>query len=487
MSSPVPTRTSFRLRLALQTTLIAGLIVGIFGVGAWLYARHQLALNLDLRITETGRRLWTQLTPRSVVTDFAKAQQDLPQVQLLILANAGDHRLIYSNLSEPPLSLFKPHLPTGPSVATLPSNEPLRRPQSPLVPSYNQRPQMAEIRLPVFFTAAVGAAEYRFGAFSSPFYTVFVGVGIADFYAEVWHAAYLLSAAALALLTLAGVGAWWSAGRALRPLDRIIHTTRALRASDLGIKIPLMPRDDLEFAEIIAVLNDMMQRLEVSFQQAARFSADASHELKTPLAVIQSLLQEALRESQPETPMYEHLSALLHEVSRLKSITQALLTLSQADAGKIPLNLQRYDLSEDLRGLVEDAELLCEGAGLSFRADIQPGLEITADRTLMRQVFQNLLTNAVKYNQPQGRVELTLMSHEDVHEFTILNTGPGIDETQKARLFERFFRADTARHTEGSGLGLNIAYELAKANAASLSLLSSDAYSTIFTVRLSSR
>ena len=253
---------------------------------------------------------------------------------------------------------------------------------------------------------------------------------------------------------------------------------------DLDLRIPSSPRDHSEFAELIAVLNGMMDRLQTSFQQAARFTADASHELRTPLSIMQVSLHDALRHSPPGTAAHEQLESLARECARLKSITHSLLLLSQADAGKLPLTRERYDLSHDLARLVEDGDAICEQAGLRCEHDIAPGFHIEADRGLMRHVFQNLLSNAVKYNRPDGLVKIALTADDGHADFTIANTGPGISAEAQPRLFERFFRADAARISEGAGLGLNIACELARANGAQLRLLESDGDHTRFQVRM---
>ena len=343
---------------------------------------------------------------------------------------------------------------------------------------------MPEIREPVFFTVKTADGGWRFGAFSNPHFTLFAGLALRDFHADARRAAWWYAAAGALGLGLAGIGAWWTSRRAMRPLDRIVATAQHLTASELDRRIPSGPRDDREFAQLIDVLNGMMDRLQTSFEQAARFTADASHELKTPLAVMQVTLHDALRRSTAGTGAHDELESLARECARLKGITHSLLLLSQADAGKLPLTRERYDLSRDLARLVEDADALCEQAGLRCEHEVAPGVHIDADRALMRHVFQNLLSNAVKYNRPDGLVKIALTAGDGHVEFTIANTGPGIPAEAQPRLFERFFRADAARTSEGAGLGLNIAYELARANGAELRLLESTDDQTRFEVQM---
>jgi signal transduction histidine kinase len=244
--------------------------------------------------------------------------------------------------------------------------------------------------------------------------------------------------------------------------------------------------DDREFAQLIDVLNGMMERLQSSFQQAVRFTADASHELKTPLAIMLATLDDAVRNAEPGSDEHERLVSLFEEANRLKKITQSLLLLSQADSGRLPTNPETYDLSSDLSRLIEDGEILCEQAELTLEHHFEPNMEVNADRALLRQVFQNLLSNAIKYNRAQGRVSLRLVRDDNVVVFTISNTGPAIPEENQSRLFERFFRGDKAhsRQTDGFGLGLNIAVEIARANGAELRLASSKEDETVFEVRL---
>ncbi len=479
------TRPTFRLRLAIHTMLVAGVLVAAVGTGAWWYAKRQLARNLDLRVADAARRLWTQITPRHGTAEmreaasaiFGSAELDGGGTAVLAQSHTENKPVIYASAAAP-TDGFRDRLPSGEGVITTPDDTRPRERTPPTQRSNLQRPQMPEIRHPAFFTTRTAKGEWRYVALSSPRYTVFIGLSTREFYAEVRRAAWGFVAVGAVGLMIAGLGAWWLAGRAMRPLQRVVATAEKLSATELGGRIPTTPKDDREFAQLIAVLNAMMERLHASFEQAARFTADASHELKTPLAVMQATLHDALRSGQP--PPVE---ALLGEVSRLKSITQSLLLLSQADAGKLPLQRERYNLSTELAGIAEDADALCAEADLTCEHTIAPGIEIEADRALMRHVFRNLLTNAIKYNRPAGSVTMSLRREGDRAIFSITNSGPGIPSEMQPRLFERFFRADHSRQGEGTGLGLNIAAELARANGAEVILEEADINRT--TLRLS--
>ncbi len=481
---------TFRRRLALQTMLVSGVVLAAFGIASWWYARQQLARNLDFRITESANRLAPRLNQRSQPDLIRKAVQDLfgdlnranSATALAIAENDENAATLFvaREVSASEVTDFKAHLPafTRPALQSRESPPATTRGHTPppSEPGADRNVRRAaptpETREPIFFNTEIGGEAWRVGGFGYPRITVFVGLSLREYYAEARRTGWWFTVAAITGLGLAGLGAWWSSRRAMQPLERIVATAQALTAADLSQRIAIESRDHHEFVQLITVLNDMTSRLQQSFLQAARFTADASHELKTPLAVVQAMLHDALRQSAPGIA-HERLECVAREIARLKSITQSLLTLSQADAGKLPLQWEDYDLSADLQWLVEDAEVLCANAGLRQESKITSGLHIRADRTLMRQVFQNLLTNAVKYNRPAGLVRIELAERGGCAEFTITNTGSGIHAGSQARIFERFYRGDAARDrgNDGFGLGLNIAFELASANGADLCLI----------------
>lgn len=531
---------SFRLRLALQTMLVAGVLVAGVGLAAWWYAGRVLERSVDDRIVAPAQRVWSRIDPRTtdeqfkVIADMVfgtSPSQDGAAALLVKEHRQGRTLFATPNAPKDLEQAFRDRFPSEEDIRNAPPDmggPPPRRPPPPpeqdhgfdeilgLPPRPNFepegrnegggndedanarssqvsgthglafRPQMPLVREPLLFTVHSNSGDWRFGAFSSPQYTLFIGLSLTDYYAELNGMARWFTAMGVLGLLFAGVGAWWTSKRAMRPLERAIRTAQRLTASDLAERIHLSRDDDREFAQLIDVLNGMMERLQSSFQQAARFTADASHELKTPLAVMLADLDDAVRHATPGSPEHERFLSLFEEANRLKHITQSLLLLSQADAGRLPTHPETYDLSADLGRLVEDAEILCEQAGLTLVKQIAPRLVVHADRHLLRQVFQNLLGNAIKYNRPEGGVTLRLAREEGTVVFTILNTGPAIPLEHQSRLFERFFRGDAARHrqTDGFGLGLNIATELARANDAELRLISSHQDETVFEVRI---
>jgi len=234
------------------------------------------------------------------------------------------------------------------------------------------------------------------------------------------------------------------------------------------------------------VLNAMMDRLEASFRQAVRFSADASHELKTPLAIMQGELENALQAAEPDSSEQRLFSGLLEETQRLKSITRGLLLLSQADSGQLRLTLEEVNLSSELETLVDDASVLATGSDLHFDLALAPNVRVRADRSLLQMAVLNLLSNAVKYNRSGGRVTVDLTTTGDEIALTVCNTGPGIPAGDQRKVFERFFRGDRTRSRaiDGLGLGLSLAREIVIAHQGRLALQESTPERTCFVLTL---
>ncbi|MDA7644863.1 ATP-binding protein [bacterium] len=281
------------------------------------------------------------------------------------------------------------------------------------------------------------------------------------------------------------VGAWWLAGRALRPVVALTRTTEQVTAEGLDQRIAEQSHDR-EFNRLITVFNEMMDRLEKSFAQASRFSADASHELKTPLTIMQGEIERALELTSTHSDQQRVFVQLLEEVQRLKGISNKLLLLSRADAGQLQISAVSVNLSEMAEELAEDAVIMA--FELKVHTEIAPGIHVQADPELLAHVLRNLLSNAVKYNIEEGWVLLELMLKRKTVEFRVSNSSLGIADEERERIFERFHRADSSRRckVEGMGLGLGLARVIARAHGGGLKLLRSDPNIVIFGVSLPS-
>jgi heavy metal sensor kinase len=311
----------------------------------------------------------------------------------------------------------------------------------------------------------------------------FVAGDLAAISAELWQALRRISVVAgpIALL-LTVLGAWLSSWLALRPVTRLRDAMKSVDQRALDRRLP-MEREAREFRELIASYNGMLERLEASFNQASRFSADAAHELKTPLTILRGQIERAIPRA-ADDEQQRNLAQMLDEVGRLASISRKLLMLSQADAGRLVLRRTRVDISSMLRDRVADTRMLEPQASLSVH--IQDGLLLQADEELLGQVLNNLLDNAIRYTPPGGRIDILAQAAPTGVELRVANTTRPMSQADRARLFERFYRGDQARNrgVDGHGLGLSLSRVIARAHGGDLVLEPSDETEVVFKLTL---
>ncbi len=336
-----------------------------------------------------------------------------------------------------------------------------------------------------FQTVSNAAGEWRVGMLDAAGSTLIIGIHTGSLRSELRQLRNVGLLILLPALLLVAIGGWLISGQALRPIRTIANTAEHVTASGLDQRIPLSHADP-EITRVILVLNRMMDRLQSSFQQATRFSADASHELRTPLAIMQGELENAIQEARPGSNEQRVFGNLLEETQRLKTITAGLLMLTRADAGQLAPRLQAVDLSAMLEGLMEDVRMLAESEGYDFKVDVPFGVIVQGDPSLLRTALLNLLVNAVKYNEPGGRVEVTLESRDGKVTIIIGNSGPGIPVSDQPLVFGRFHRVDVARQrkVDGLGLGLSLAREMVRAQGGELVLQGSRPGWTSFMVTM---
>jgi signal transduction histidine kinase len=283
------------------------------------------------------------------------------------------------------------------------------------------------------------------------------------------------------LVTL--VGSAWVASKAIAPVEEIRQAAKTITAQRLDQRLPVPPTKD-EIAGLIEVLNATFERLQRSFEQSVRFSADASHHLKTPIAVLRAGIEEVVADVDCSESTQARAEALLHRIHHLSSVVDNLLLLSRADAGRLDLSKAEFDLGEVLEGVLDDALTLAEPFDLRVEADVPKHLLLTADRTFVAMIAQNLVENAVKYNTPGGRIRVQARAVNGAVEMTIGNTGDGIPTDRTSQLFERFYRVRGDERVPGHGLGLSTARELARAHGGDVELVRSDGNWTEMRARL---
>ncbi len=288
-------------------------------------------------------------------------------------------------------------------------------------------------------------------------------------------------------LLLIAVGAWVLSGSALLPVRKLTNVITQVTATGLDQQVPVSSAD-VEFVELIEVFNQMLTRLERSFKQSSRFSGDAAHELKTPLAILRGELELAMQQADPGSPLQQSLSNLMDEVSRLSTIVRKLLLLSLADAGQMHLRRAKVDLGEILMVLLEDIELLAPDLPVTVK--VKADLWVRGDRDLLTQVLQNLIDNAIKYNLPEeaeGRsLSIAGQQRGRYVQVTVTNASRDIPIEERDRIFDRFYRGDRSRNRkrEGFGLGLSLSREIARAHQGELKLDRAAQGQTAFTLTL---
>ncbi len=311
-------------------------------------------------------------------------------------------------------------------------------------------------------------------------------VAAADFIGSEQFGVFVLIAPLIVLLSV--IVAFLITGRALRPVDEIISDVSAITdGRSLHRRLPQGEGDD-ELARLSATLNAMIARLEQSFAALRRFTADASHELKTPLTVLRADLERAMAAGPRSTEGLVALEEALQETTRMADLVESLLTLARADEGRFDLHREPVPLGPLVIDVTETAQILGEEAGLKVSVEALEDATVMGDALRLRQLFLNLVTNAVKYTSRGGHVDLSLLRRGDVVEFAVRDTGQGIAGADLPYVFDRFWRADRARsrssERSGVGLGLAISQYIAHAHGGSITVASRLGRGSTFTVSL---
>jgi heavy metal sensor kinase len=265
------------------------------------------------------------------------------------------------------------------------------------------------------------------------------------------------------LVVLASLLGYWLSGRALAPVNRIVESAESIGVQNLSRRLE-MPRAKDELRRLTETLNAMLGRIESSVAHITQFTADASHDLRTPLALIRTNAELALRRPRREDEYRETLGRILAAAEESTQLIEHLLTLARADVGAAQLHFEPADLSQVLRKVSPLARIMAQAKGLGFSATIDSKpLPINMDSSAVERLLLALLDNAVKYT-PEGSLSLCSYSHEGQAIVEVQDTGVGISDTDLPHIFDRFYRADQTRSHEvpGSGLGLAIARWIAE-------------------------
>ena len=282
---------------------------------------------------------------------------------------------------------------------------------------------------------------------------------------------------------------YWLAGRSLRPVDTMVGELEAIQDGRSLHRRLAVPTGEDELSRLAQKLNAMLSRVEQSFNALRRFTADASHELKTPLMVLRAGVERSLTDPQTPNDLVGSLDETLRQINQMSELVTNLLTLARADEGRAGLVLAEADLRNLVHEALETAELLGTEQGVDILSDLptEP-VVVPIDAPRIRQLLLNLVTNAVKYTGSGGQVSIGLRSEAALATLTVADTGIGIAPGDLEHVFERFWRADPARSRTGdrpgTGLGLAICKWVAEAHGGTIEVQSRPGRGTIFTVTL---
>ena len=273
----------------------------------------------------------------------------------------------------------------------------------------------------------------------------------------------IITNAALILLpffvAFIALGGYLITAKALRPLSAMTETARAIsEGNDLTRRIRLGSGRD-EVHVLAHTFDQMMERLQSSFETEKQFTSDVSHELRTPVAVILSQCEYASQEGTPSEELRGSIGVIGAQARKMSALISQLLTLARADSGKQKLQYELVNLSELAEIIVEEQSIAAEEKGITLLTDIQPEILLRADETMMMRLFINLISNSITYGKPDGHTLVTLSANEAEITGSVQDDGIGIPADKLDKIWQRFYQVDPARtsgSSSGSGLGLSM-------------------------------
>jgi len=428
-------RLSIGVRLTLWYVAIFTLGELLFAAGTWMILRHSLFDliddNLESQVEDLRNLLGTQqnrAAPAQISNDIAS---------IYGREHAGDYVEVDDETGQP---IYRSRF--------------LQMQQSILL-------RLDTVNQPVYRTRKINGRHIRFLfeklEVNGRVYSIGTGAPAGDA-VETLHLFrnYLLVFAPLWLLASAGVG-YWMSRKALAPVDTLVRTARDITGTNLTQRLQTLKTGD-ELQRLTDTLNEMLDRIESAFQKITQFTADASHELRTPVSLIRTEAELALRRSRPQSEYEESLRQILHEAERTTQLIEQLLQVARADSGRESLTMQTLDLTKILRSTVNIWQQVAAARDIKFSTNIpETDISVTGDQALLRRLADILLDNAFKYTPSPGFVKLVLEVRQETAVITVQDSGVGIAHEDQEKIFERFYRVDKARSRELGGVGLGLA------------------------------
>ncbi|HTV61880.1 MAG TPA: ATP-binding protein [Verrucomicrobiae bacterium] len=312
--------------------------------------------------------------------------------------------------------------------------------------------------------------------------TIVVGCSIAPELKELHHTAWELAGIGGIILFCGLAGGWWISSRAIKPVENINAAALKISAGDLSQRINVAETES-ELGQLAATLNATFARLQAAFELQKQFASDAAHELRTPVSVILTQTQTALKRPREAADYQETIEACQRAAQRMKKMISTLLELARLDAGQEQMQRLPFDFSQTVREGIEAIQPLAAEKHVQVVSELAQ-VRIVGDTGRLGQVVSNLLTNAIQYNHEGGEVRVKLERRDGFAVLTVSDNGLGIASEDLPHIFERFYRGDRSRSGMNAGLGLAICQAIVVSHGGSIEAAGAEGSGAIFTVRL---
>ncbi len=437
-------RRSIRFRLTAWYAMILAVTFAAVGIGVWLAMRDSIedTVDKDLRSRLQAMRSFLQgqeSNPEGPIAELMEGATLAPSGTRFRVANA-DGRWLYQS-------------PGTESWGAAP-RDPARLPKRGRFETVMQKGKPIRVMSAAIVTMAAPMV-------------VQIGIPIDEFAEMLDGFTWTVLLASPILLVLASAAGYWMSGRALAPVGRITRTAGEIEAQNLSERLPVLGTGD-ELDQLSNTLNAMFTRLEDSFRRITQFTADASHELRTPIAIIRTTAEVTRRKPRSDKEYAEVLDRILAESERTTELIEGLMLLARADAGAEDVVTEPVRLDELVQTACADARVLAEAAGVALVSDSLTTCSVAGDHRALRRVLLVLLDNGIKYSNAGGEVrvclELRRCKDRQTAMLEVRDRGIGIAPEDLPHIFERFYRAskDRSRKIDGLGLGLSIAQAIAQ-------------------------
>jgi heavy metal sensor kinase len=459
-----------RFRITVQHTIVFALLFTVFSLGLYYGLRDLTARHVDQELIHRAKLLLPELV---IVNGEPMLRQSIEEVMSQELRTAYFHSEI-----------------TDQKGKILKSSPRFRTPKRAAHTASPAATAKLSADNPVFTTFSSEKERFRMAILplhdeNGQEYFVRIGYPLNAIDEAFQNLRLFLLAGGPIMIAMAALGGWILARGSLAPVAHITQAARQISAKGLNQRIPVRGVPD-ELDELAQTFNEMLGRLQSSFEQARNFSFDAAHELRTPLTAMRGEAEVALLKNSSAEELRRVLRSNLEEINRITAIVNDLLTVAQGEAGTLDLRRETVSLSDLAGNIVETVQVLAEDKDVKLEAFIEPEVRVTGDSIRLSQLILNLLDNAIKHSSPGQTVKMILEKNGSGPVLKVEDTGCGISEQDLPHIFDRFFRTDRSRSRQvpGSGLGLSISKWIVDAHGGSITVESKLGNGSTFTVQL---